>query len=63
MYQVKVFDRESHQVIMESEVFKTLREADSMLDKIGSGEEHYSLVFKLNAVWKDLLPKRLRLPV
>jgi hypothetical protein len=56
MYQVKVMDRKDGSVIMESDVFSTLAEADVMLASIGSGEGYYSMVFKLDAVWSDLLP-------
>ena len=41
-------------VIMESDVFSTLAEADVMLATVGSGEGYYSIVFKLDAVWSDL---------
>ncbi len=56
MYQVQVFNRQDGSVIMESDVFSTLAEADEMLSRIGSGEGYYSVVFKLDAVWSDLLP-------
>jgi len=56
MYQVKVFDRQTHEVIMESDIYKTLRESDEMLFRIGQGEGYYSIVFKLDAVWSDLVP-------
>ena len=62
MYQVKVFDSKTHEVIMESDIYKTLRESDKLLANIGQGEGYYSITFKLNAVWKDLLPKRIKLP-
>ena len=54
MYQVKVFNRQDGSVIMESDVFSTLADADVMLASIGSGEGYYSIVFKLDAVWSDL---------
>jgi hypothetical protein len=56
MYQVKVFDRQTNEVIMESDTFSTLAEADEMLARVGSGEGYYSIVFKLDAVWSDLVP-------
>ena len=56
MYQVKVYDRLDGSLIMESDVFDTLAQADEMLARVGSGEGYYSMVFKLNAVWSDLLP-------
>lgn len=56
MYQVKVFNRQTNEVIMESDVFDTLAEADEMLKRVGSGEGYYSIVFKLDAVWSDLVP-------
>ena len=55
MYQVKVFNRQTNEVIMESETFQTLSEADEMLSRIGSGEGYYSIIFKLDAVWSDLM--------
>lgn len=54
MYQVKVFDRQTNEVIMESDTFATLSDADEMLRLIGSGEGYFSMVFKLDAVWSDL---------
>jgi hypothetical protein len=56
MYQVKVFDRQTNEVIMESDTFATLPEADELLRSVGSGEGYYSIVFKLDAVWSDLVP-------
>ena len=56
MYQVKVFSRQDGSVIMESDTFSTLAEADEMLARVGSGEGYYSIVFKLDAVWSDLAP-------
>ena len=56
MYQVKVYNRQTSEVIMESDTFSTLAEADAMLASIGSGEGYYSIVFKLDAVWSDLVP-------
>jgi hypothetical protein len=56
MYQVKVYNRQDGSLIMESDVFSTLAEADDMLRRVGSGEGYYSIVFKLDAVWSDLLP-------
>jgi hypothetical protein len=54
MYQVKVMARRDGAVIMESDVFSTLADADAMLATVGSGEGYYSIVFKLDAVWSDL---------
>ena len=56
MFQVKVFNRSTSEVIMESDVFDTMTEADDMLRRVGSGEGYYSIVFKLDAVWSDLVP-------
>ena len=56
MYQVKVYNRQTNEVIMESDTFQTLPEADAMLATVGSGEGYYSIVFKLDAVWSDLVP-------
>jgi len=56
MYQVKVYNRQTSEVIMESDTFQTLPEADAMLATVGSGEGYYSIVFKLDAVWSDLVP-------
>lgn len=55
MYQVKVFNRQTNEVIMESDTFQSLSEADEMLSRIGSGEGYYSIIFKLDAVWSDLM--------
>ena len=55
MYQVKVFSRQDGSPVMESDVFSTMAEADEMLSRIGSGEGYYSIVFKLDAVWSDLV--------
>ena len=55
MYQVKVFNRQTNEVIMESDTFQSLSEADEMLSRIGSGEGYYSIIFKLDAVWSDLV--------
>ena len=54
MYQVKVYNRSTSEVIMESDTFSTLAEADELLRSVGQGEGYYSIVFKLNAVWSDL---------
>ena len=50
MYQVQVFNRQDGSVIMESEKFDTLSEADEMLSRVGSGEGYYALVFKSEPV-------------
>jgi len=62
MYQVQVFDSQTHEVIMESDIYDTLKEADGALSQIGQGEGYYSIVLRLDAVWSDRLVKRLRLP-
>ena len=54
MYQVKVYNRSTSEVIMESDTFSTLAEADELLRSVGQGEGYYSIVFKLDAVWSDL---------
>jgi hypothetical protein len=56
MFQVKVYNRSTSEVIMESDTFSTMAEADEMLRSIGQGEGYYSIVFKLDAVWSDLVP-------
>jgi hypothetical protein len=56
MFQVKVFNRSTSEVIMESDTFQTMAEADALLASVGSGEGYYSIVFKLDAVWSDLVP-------
>ncbi len=56
MYQVKVFNRQDGSIIMESDVFDTMAQADELLRSVGSGEGYYSIVFKLDAVWSDLVP-------
>ena len=55
MYQVKVYNRQTNEVIMESETFSTLPEADAMLASVGSGEGYYSIIYKLDAVYSDLV--------
>lgn len=55
MYQVKVFNRQTSEVIMESDTFSTMAEADDMVRSIGQGEGYYSIVFKLDAVYSDLV--------
>ena len=54
MYQVKVYNRKPSEVIMESDTFDSLEDADKLLFSIGQGEGYYSIVFKLNALWSDL---------
>jgi hypothetical protein len=56
MYQVKVMNRQNGEVIMESDTFSTMAEADELVRSVGQGEGYYSMVFKLDAVWSDLLP-------
>jgi hypothetical protein len=56
MYQVKVHNRQDGSVIMESDTFSTLAEADELVVSVGSGEGYYSIVYKLDAVWSDLVP-------
>jgi len=56
MYQVKVFNRQTNDIIMESDTFETRAQADELLRSVGSGEGYYSIVFKLDAVWSDLVP-------
>ena len=55
MYQVKVYNRQDGSAIMESDVFMTMAEADDMLSRVGSGEGYYSIIFKLDAVYSDLV--------
>lgn len=55
MYQVKVYNRQTNEVIMESDTFSTLAEADKMLFNVGSGEGYYSVIYKLDAVYSDLV--------
>ena len=55
MYQVQVHNRQTGEVIMESDVFSTLAEADAMVASVGSGEGYYTIVYKLDAVWSDLV--------
>ena len=56
MYQVQVMNRQDGSVIMESDIFSTLAEADELVRSVGQGEGYYTMVFKLDAVWSDLLP-------
>jgi hypothetical protein len=55
MYQVKVYNRQDGSLIMESDVFDNMAQADEMLRSVGSGEGYYSIVYKLDAVWSDLV--------
>ena len=61
MYQVKVFSRDTHELIMESDKLPTLKEADKMMKSLGNGEEYYSVAFRLNAVWSNSILRRLRI--
>jgi len=54
MYQVQAFNRNTHEVLMESDSFATLEEADAFVLSVGRGEGFYSTIFKLDAVWSDL---------
>tara|TARA_R110000868_G_scaffold382911_1_gene649587 strand:- start:107 stop:289 length:183 start_codon:yes stop_codon:yes gene_type:complete len=54
MYQVKVYNRSTSEVIMESDTFDSLDEADKLLFSIGQGEGYYSITYKLDALWSDL---------
>lgn len=56
MYQVQVHNRQDGSVIMESDIFSTLAEADDLVSRVGSGEGYYTIVYKLDAVWSDLVP-------
>ena len=56
MYQVKVYTRQTNELIMESDVFDILSDAEDMRSRVGSGEGYYSVIFKLDAVWSDLVP-------
>ena len=56
MYQVQVHNRQNGSVIMESDIFSTLAEADALVASVGSGEGYYTIVYKLDAVWSDLVP-------
>jgi hypothetical protein len=55
MYQVKVYNRQDGSLIMESDSLSTLAQADEMLASVGSGEGYYSVIFKLDSVWSDLV--------
>ena len=56
MYQVQVFDRQDSSLIMESDIVSTLAEADEMVASVCQAEGYYSVIFKLDAVWSDLVP-------
>ena len=56
MYQVKVFDRQDGSLIMDSDIVSTLSEADEMFFSVCQAEGYYSVIFKLDAVWSDLVP-------
>ena len=62
MYQVKVYNRQTSEVIMESDTFSTLAEADEMISRVGSGEGYYSVILKLDAVWSDLVTAQSSVP-
>jgi hypothetical protein len=54
MYQVKVYSRQDDSLIMESDVFDEMAQADYYARRVGQGEGYYTLVMKLDAVWSDL---------
>lgn len=56
MYQVKVFDRQDGSLIMDSDIVSTLAEADEMYASVCQAEGYYSVIFKLDALWSDLVP-------
>jgi hypothetical protein len=56
VYQVQVFDRQDSSLIMESDIVSTLAEADEMFLSVCQAEGYYSVIFKLDAVWSDLVP-------
>ena len=56
MYQVKVFDRQDGSLIMDSDIVSTLSEADEMYASVSQAKDYYSVIFKLDAVWSDLVP-------
>jgi hypothetical protein len=47
MFQVKVFDRKTDEVIMETDSFDTLAEGADYLRSVGHGENYYALMFRL----------------
>ena len=55
MYQVKVMNRQNGEVNLESDTFTTMAVADELVRSVGQGEGYYSMVFKLDAVWSDLV--------
>jgi hypothetical protein len=59
VYQVKVFEKATHKIIMESEIFSTRKNANELFRSIGSGENYYTIIFRLDAVWKDMLVKAI----
>jgi hypothetical protein len=61
MYQVKVFDRQTHELVMESEIYDSLRQADSLIKNLGICEDFYAIALRLDAVWSDRLVKRIRI--
>jgi len=44
MYKIKVYERQTDELIMESEMLDTATELNSMLASIGSGEGYYCVV-------------------
>lgn len=54
MYQAQVFNRKTSELLMESDTFETLKEADDFVSNVGKGEGFYTTIFKLDAVWSDL---------
>lgn len=54
MYQAQVFNRKTNELLMESDTFNSLPEADAFVQSVGRGEGFYTTIFKLDAVWSDL---------
>lgn len=50
MFQIKTFSRQTDEIIMESESFPNLREAQEMMNSIGQGEGYYSILYRLEQV-------------
>jgi hypothetical protein len=50
MYQVKVYNRQTEELIMESDVFETIEEAKDMMFRVGSGEGYYSVIYIMEAI-------------
>lgn len=53
MYQVQAFNRNTKELLMESDTFDTLEDARSFQQSVGTGEGFYVTIYRLEAIWSD----------